>query len=194
MPSGSGRKRPLTRAQIKKIKAYLVSKNNLRDIALFHLSIDSMFRSGDILKLTVKDVLRIDGKVLDRLSVSPAGLKGSSVVPLQRDTVDALTAWIRVSDKGLNDFIFTGRKRTGSYISHAQHTRLVKQWVGAIGLNRRYYSTHSLRRTKASIIYAKTKDLEICRKLLGLRSISATRNYLGLETKEPLEVSASIQL
>jgi hypothetical protein len=100
---------------------------------------------------------------------------------MQEDTAKDPADWIQFSNKGLNDFIFTGRKKTGGPISHVQHTRLIKEWVEGIGLNSQNYSTHSPRRTKSGIFYEQTKNPEACRQLLGQRTPASTLDYLGIK-------------
>ena len=180
-------KKPLTKAQIRKIKDSLIQSKNLRDIALFSLSIDSMLRSCDILRLTVKDILRVDGRILKEVGVRMGKGAQSVWVHLQEDTVQALMDYINSTDKNLNAYIFTGRKNTGKPISYIQHTRLIKKWVSEIGLKPDNFSTHSIRRSKVTLVYKKTKDPHICRQLLGQDSVTNTARYLGIEKRDPLK-------
>jgi len=187
-------KKPLTKAQIRKIKDLLKTSNNLRDMALFNLSIDSMLRSCDILKLTVKDILRVDGCVLKEVDIKMGKGTQSVWVHLQEDTVQTLVDYINSTDKNLNDYIFTGRKNTGKPISYIQHTRLIKKWVSQIGLKPDLFSTHSIRRSKVSLVYKKTQDPEICRQLLGQDSVTNTARYLGIKKRDPLKEAQKIVL
>ena len=187
-------KKPLTKVQIRKIKDSLKSSNNLRDMALFSLSIDSMLRSCDILKLTVKDILRVDGCILKEVGIKMGKGTQSVWVHFQEDTVQMLVDYINSTDKNLNDYIFTGRKNTGKPISYIQHTRLIKKWVSQIGLKPDQFSTHSIRRSKVSLVYKKTQDPEICRQLLGQDSITNTARYLGIKKRDPLKEAQKIVL
>jgi integrase len=189
-----GQKKPLTKNQIKKIKTLLKSDGNLRDFALFSFSIDSMLRSSDILNLRVTDIVDTVGYVLSTIDIKQMKTSKTVTVQLQDDTIEALKKWIESSDKLPIDFIFTGRKKTNRPISHVQHTRLVKKWVELLELDSRKYSTHSMRRSKSSIIYAETKDVEICRQLLGQSNTTATSRYLGIEKEDALKVAAAIRL
>jgi integrase len=59
----------------------------------------------------------------------------------------------------LNDFVFPSRNDYMEHLSTRQYVRLVRKWFTGIGLQAEYYGTHSLRRTKASIIYEATGNL-----------------------------------
>ena len=194
MKTSVGQKKPLTRNQNKKIKTLLIAEGNLRDIALFSLSIDSMLRSCDLLKLKVGDLLDTSGEIPDKIDIQQNKTSKTVTVQMQDDTIDSLLKWIETSGKESNDFIFTGRKGTGLPISHVQHTRLVKKWVELLELPSKGYSTHSLRRSKSSIVYAETKDIEVCRQLLGQSNTTATSRYLGIEKDDALKIAAGIKL
>jgi integrase len=165
--------------QIKKIKTLLISEGNLRDVAMFGLSIDSMLRSCDLLNLKVVDLVDTNGEIHGQIDIQQQKTGKTVTIQVQGDTIISLKKWIEASGKASNDFIFTGRKETGRPISHVQHTRLVKKWVELLELLSKGYSTHSLRRSKSSIVYAETKDIEVCRQLLGQSNTTATSRYLG---------------
>ncbi|RUI15299.1 hypothetical protein IPC443_29930 [Pseudomonas aeruginosa] len=59
-----------------------------------------------------------------------------------------------------------GSLRPG-HLSTQQYARIVKAWVKAIGLDPAMYGTHTMRRTKASLIYRRTKNLRAVHLLLG---------------------------
>ncbi|MEW6406067.1 MAG: tyrosine-type recombinase/integrase, partial [Chloroflexota bacterium] len=62
-------------------------------------------------------------------------------------------------------------------------------WVTAIGLDRNSYGTHSMRRTKASLIYRRTKNLRAVQILLGHTKLESTVRYLGIEVEDALELA-----
>ena len=74
-------------------------------------------------------------------------------------------------------------------ISQMQYQRLVKGWLESLGLAADDYSTHSLRKTKASAIYDATKNVEAVRQLLGHASVAATSAYLGIEQAKALDIA-----
>ena len=128
MEKSVGQKKPLTRNQIRNLKSRLILEGNLRDVALFSLSIDSMLRSCDLLKLQVGDLMDMSGEIPNKIDLQQKKTGKTVTIHVQGNTIDSLKKWIEVSGKGTNDFIFTGRKNTGCAISHVQHTRLVKKW------------------------------------------------------------------
>ena len=67
--------------------------------------------------------------------------------------------------------------------------RLVHEWVVGIGLPAQDYGTHSLRRTKASIIYKATGNLRAVQILLGHAKIDSTVRYLGVDVEDALELA-----
>ena len=62
-------------------------------------------------------------------------------------------------------------------------------WVQQIGLDSSAYGTHSMRRTKASLIYRRTKNLRAVQLLLGHAKIESTVRYLGIEVDDALEMA-----
>jgi integrase len=54
-----------------------------------------------------------------------------------------------------------------------QYARLVSRWVASIGLDAKLFGTHSLRRTKATLIY-RTGNLRAGQLLLGHTKIEST--------------------
>jgi integrase len=66
---------------------------------------------------------------------------------------------------------------------------LVDEWVAAIGLDPALFGTHSLRRTKASLIYKRTGNLRAVQILLGHRKIESTVRYLGVDLEDALALS-----
>jgi site-specific recombinase XerD len=59
----------------------------------------------------------------------------------------------------MGDYVFPSRINHADHLSTRQYARLVDEWVVGVGLRREKYGTHSLRRTKASIIYKATANL-----------------------------------
>lgn len=191
-----GQKRPLTIYEIRAIHKYLIDTSCLRNTALFCLAIDSMLRCIDLLNIKVRDISDSYGQVADSFTVIQQKTRKPVAVKLERSTQNSLQQWIEYEDKSLDDFIFTGLTRTtkGMSISASHYRILVKQWVRHIGLDPKNYSTHSLRRTKATLIYQATKDPEVVRILLGHTSLTNTAVYLGIDTNHAFEVASQIKL
>jgi integrase len=82
--------------------------------------------------------------------------------------------------------MFPGKGSSGRHLSTCQYARIVKGWVESIGLDGFDYGSHSMRRTKASLIYQRTKNLRAIQLLLGHPKIESTVRYLGVEVDEAL--------
>jgi integrase len=75
-----------------------------------------------------------------------------------------------------------------------QYARIVDAWVRQIGLNRVCYGTHTLRRTKATLIYRRTKNLRAVQLLLGHTKLESTVRYLGIEVDDALEMAEQTEV
>ena len=95
---------------------------------------------------------------------------------------------------GFNDFLFHSRCKKSDHLSTRQYARIVDCRVSSIGLDKSAYGTHSMRRTKASIIYRETKNLRAVQILLGHSKIDSTIRYLGVEVDDPLDLAERIQV
>jgi integrase len=177
-----GQRRPFTPRELQAIRYALEQERNARDLALFNTAIDTMLRASDLLALKVEDVVLQQQKT-----------KIGTVVTLSDKTRRALAHWIAVSFKAPGDYLFTGERRH-SPLSRSQYARLVKTWATYARLDPRHYSTHSMRRTKSSVIYDKTRNLAACQKLLGHKSIGSTAAYLGVDQRQALDIAKKIDV
>ncbi|WP_188861506.1 tyrosine-type recombinase/integrase [Marinobacterium nitratireducens] len=183
-----GQKRPLQLHEIWAIRIRLQLAGNLRELALFNLAIDSKLRGCDLVRLRVVDiahgsVIQTRAKVLQQKTGSPVQFE------LTTQTRDAVSAWLAQSNAELNDFVFRSRKHRSQHISTRQYARIVKKWITSIGLDGSAYGTHSLRRTKAALIYKRTRNLRAIQLLLGHTKIESTVRYLGIEVDDALELA-----
>lgn len=80
------------------------------------------------------------------------------------------------------------------HVSTRQYSRILGGWVGAIGLDPATYGTHSLRRTKATLIYRRTKNLRAVQLLLGHTKLESTVRYLGIEVDDALEIAEQTEV
>ena len=92
-----------------------------------------------------------------------------------------------------DDYLFTNRLTHSPHIS-TRHARIVKSWVARIGLDPNDYGTHTLRRTKATLIYKRTKNLRAVQLLLGHTKLESTVRYLGIEVDDALEMSEQTEV
>ena len=82
----------------------------------------------------------------------------------------------------------------GAHLSTRQYARLLKEWVELLGLEQSAYGTHSLRRTKVSLLYRKTGNLRACQLLLGHTKLESTVRYLGVELDDALAMSEALEI
>ena len=75
-----------------------------------------------------------------------------------------------------------------------QYARLVSSWVTTIGLDPHFFGTHSLRRTKATLIYRRTGNLRAVQLLLGHTKIESTVRYLGIEVDDALAIAEQVDV
>lgn len=111
-----------------------------------------------------------------------------------KHTREALADWIYFKDPNIYDWLFPSRKNRDNAMTTRQYGRVVKKWIDSIGLPKSSYATHSLRRTKATLIYSKTGNLRAVQILLGHEKIDSTLKYLGVEVEDALALSESIEL
>ncbi len=79
-------------------------------------------------------------------------------------------------------------------MSTRQYARLLSVWLGDIGLNPNFFGTHSLRRTKATLIYRRTGNLRAVQLLLGHTKIESTVRYLGIEVDDALAIAEQVDV
>jgi integrase len=81
-----------------------------------------------------------------------------------------------------------------AHLSTRQYARIVRKWVESIGLDVTAYGTHSMRRTKATLIYRRTKNLRAVQLLLGHTKLESTVRYLGIEVDDALEIAEQTEV
>jgi site-specific recombinase XerC len=106
----------------------------------------------------------------------------------------SLLSWLERRNGGLDDYTFPSRIDHKAHLSTRQYARLVDEWVTGIGLRREDYGTHSLRRTKASIIYKQTGNLRAVQILLGHTKIESTVRYLGVDVEDALAIAEGTEI
>ncbi|CAM3176641.1 Tyr recombinase domain-containing protein [Sphingomonas antarctica] len=188
-----GTKRPLTQKQIWAVRFFLDREGRLRDRALFDLAIDSKLRGCDLVKIKISDL--ISGEDIRTRAIVTQQKTGRPVqFELTADVRASLLQWLGARRGAVSDFAFPSRVDDGGHLSTRQYARLVDEWVSAIGLRRAEYGTHSLRRTKASMIYKATGNLRAIQILLGHTKIENTVRYLGVDVEDALVLSERIEI
>lgn len=188
-----GQKPPLKMRDVWGIRIRLQLQGNIRDLALFNIALDSKLRGCDVVKLMVNDVLH-GGEVLSRSMVMQQKTHQPVRFEITDQTKRSLQAWITKADLHQGQYLFPSRNHDSPHISTRQYARIVKSWVKMVGLDPRDYGTHSLRRTKASFIYRKTKNLRAVQLLLGHTKLESTVRYLGIDVDDALEIAEQIEI
>ena len=188
-----GAKRALKPQQVWAIRFWLDRECRLRDRAMFDLAIDSKLRGCDIVKMKIGDIVR-GGQVRSRAIVIQQKTGRLVQFELLEPARNSILAWLERRGGTLDDFVFPSRVVHANHISTRQYARLVDEWVTGIGLRREDYGTHSLRRTKASIIYKQTGNLRAVHILLGHTKIESTVRYLGVDVEDALHLAESTEI
>ena len=186
-------KRPLSEKQIKSLRK-LVDGIPLHEL-LLNLSVDLMLRGSDLLNLKVSDVVSESGSIRTEVKVKQKKTgKNTLSMPLSKNSTDSIKK--HLMDKPQEDFIFRGQKRyTQKPITIQQYARIIKGWLSDLGVeDTSNFSTHSMRKTKASVIYDKTKNVDAVRRLLGQSSVTATSAYIGVTDNSALELARNINV
>jgi site-specific recombinase XerD len=94
----------------------------------------------------------------------------------------------------LEDLLFPSRLHDSPHLGKRQSAKILGHWVDELGLDRAEHGTHSMRRTKATLIYRRTKDLRAVQLLLGRSKLESTVRYLGIEADDALEISEQTEI
>jgi len=188
-----GQKSPLKAQQVWAIRTRLQINDSKRDLALLNLAIDSKFRGCDLLNLKVSDLFS-GGEIQHRAKIIQKKTGNAVQFEISAPARDAMCDWISHASLAYHDWIFPSRKNISLKMTTRQYGRIVKSWVISIGLSKSAFGTHSLRRTKATIIYRKTGNLRAVQLLLGHEKIDSTVKYLGVEVEDALALSESIEV
>ncbi len=188
-----GPKRPLRRRDIWAIRFYLDEHKRHRDRALFDLAIDSKLRGCDLVKLRIGDLvsgasIRLRATVIQQKTGRPVQFE------MLAEARKSLETWLERRRGTTNDFVFPSRVDYLGHLSTRQYARLVDEWVTIVGLDKRDYGTHSLRRTKAALIYKATGNLRAVQILLGHTNIQNTVRYLGVDVDDALTLSERTEI
>jgi integrase len=188
-----GQKAPLKPKDIWAIRIHLRNAHHVRDLALFNLIIDSKLRGCDLVALRVRDVTH-GNQVPFRTAVVQKKTQRPIQFELTEPTRTTVAKWIETATLKPEDFLFPSRLHDSPHVSTRQYARIVEQWVTAAGLDPAAYGTHSMRWTKATLIYKRTKNLRAVQLLLGHSKLESTVRYLDIEVDDALEISEQIEI
>jgi integrase len=187
-----GAKPPLRQKHVWAIRTMLQAERCKRDLAMFNLAIDSKLRGCDVVSIRVDDVAP-NGYTIDRATVRQRKTGRPVRFELTEQTRQAVDDYLKVSRKKPGEFLFTSPK-SGRSMTPRQYGRLVSDWLIGIGLDPHLYGTHSLRRTKATLIYRRTGNLRAVQLLLGHTKIESTVRYLGIDVDDALAIAEQVDV
>ena len=188
-----GQKPPLKRGEVWAIRVRLQLAGQTRDLAMFNLAIDSKLRACDLVRIRVRDVAQ-GSQVASRANI----MQRKTRRPVQFEITDqartAIHKLIMENKLEAHDYLFSSLYSSMNHLSTRQYAKILKGWVAAIGLDPAAYGTHSLRRTKATLIYRRTKNLRAVQLLLGHTKLKSTVQYLGIELDDALEIAEQTEI
>lgn len=186
-------KPPLRTKHVWSIRTKLQVEGRTRDLAMFNLAIDSKLRGCDVVGLKVADVAP-HGLAIDRATVRQKKTGHPVRFELTEQTREAVDDYIKAAGKKPGEFLFASRRNQGRCMTTRQYARLVSEWIASIGLDPSFFGTHSLRRTKATLIYRRTGNLRAVQLLLGHTKIESTVRYLGIEVDDALAIAEQVDV
>src|SRR5665647_822758 len=189
----TGAKPPLRQKQVWAIRTKLQIEQRTRDLAIFNLAIDSKLRGCDVVAIKVEDVAP-NGYAVDRATVRQRKTGRPVRLELTEQTRQAVDDYIKTAGMKPGEFLFTACRRQERRMTTRQYARLLSEWIAGIGLDPRLFGTHSLRRTKATLIYRRTGNLRAVQLLLGHTKIESTVRYLGIEVDDALSIAEQVDL
>ena len=188
-----GQKAPLKLKEIWAIRVRLELSQRTRDLALFNLAIDSKLRACDLVKLKVRDISHGD-RVTSRAIVMQQKTGRPVQFEITEQTRKTVAEWIKASELKSDSFLFPSRIHDSLHLSTRQYARIVNDWVEEIGLDPTSYGTHTMRRTKPTLIYRRTKNIRAVQLLLGHTKLESTVRYLGIEVDDALEMAEQTEV
>jgi integrase len=188
-----GARPPLRPKHVWSIRTRLLLEGRIRDLALFNLAIDSKLRGCDVVAVRVEDVAP-NGYTMDRATVRQKKTGRPVKFELTDQTRQAIDEYLKAAAKKPGEFLFAGRRGYSHCMTTRQYARLLSEWIANIGLDPKLFGTHSLRRTKATLIYRRTGNLRAVQLLLGHTKIESTVRYLGIEVDDALAIAEQVDV
>ena len=188
-----GQKAPFKLKEIWTLRIRLQMEGRARELALLNLGIDSKLRGCDLVALRVRDVCHGD-QVATRATIMQQKTRRPVQFEITQATRDTVQVWIKLAGLRPEDFLFPSRIHDSPHLGTRQYARILEHWVEELGLDPANYGTHSMRRTKATLIYRRTKNLRAVQLLLGHSKLESTVRYLGIEVDDALEISEQTEI
>lgn len=162
-------------------------------MAMFNFAIDGKLRGCDLVNPRVRDITQ-GNQILPRAMAVQRKAQRPVQLKWTEPTRAAVAAWIAKAKLRPEQSLFPSRISKSAHVSTRPYARIVHQWVAAIGPDPTAYGTHTMRRTKATLIYKPTKNLRAVQLLLGHSKLESTVRYLGFEVDDALEISEQTEV
>ncbi len=146
-----------------------------------------------MVSLKVEDVAP-QGYAIDRATVRQRKTGRPVKFEITEQTRQAVDNGLEATGKRPGEFLFSGRRGKGGCLSTRQYARLLSEWIAGIGLDPTLFGTHSIRRTKATLIYRRTGHLRAVQLLLGHTKIESTVRYLDVEVDDAVAIAEQIDV
>jgi len=143
--------------------------------------------------LKVEDIAP-NGYAADRATIRQKKTGQPVRFEITEQTRQAVDEYLRATGRKSGQVMFNGRRTADRRMTTRQYARLVSKWIAGIGLDPHVFGTHSLRRTKAALIYRRTGNLRAVQLLLGHRKIESTARYLGIEVDDALAIAEQVDV
>ena len=189
----TGQKPPLQPKHVWAIRTRLQLAKRTRDLALFNLAIDSKLRGCDVVRLRIEDVAP-HGHAVERATVRQKKTGRPVTFEITEQTRIAIGDYLMGTEKSARDYLFTGRRGKNHCLTTRQYARLVSEWISGIGLDASRFGTHSLRRTKAALIYRRAGNLRAVQLLLGHSKVESTIRYLGIDVDDAISIAEQVDI
>ena len=188
-----GAKPPLWPKHVWSIRTKLHIEGRILELALFNLL--SIASCGDAMSLRSRSKTLLPMGMRSPVRRCVRKKTGRPVrFELTDHTREAVDAYLKLAGKKRHEFLFTSHRRPGEGMTTRQYARFVSDWIAGIGLDPHVFGTHSLRRTKATLIYRRTGNLRAVQLLLGHTKIESTVRYLGIEVDDALAIAEEVDV
>jgi integrase len=189
----TGAKPPLRPKHVWSIRPKLQIEDRVRDLAMFNLAIDSKLRGCDVVTIKVEDVAA-NGYTGDRATVRQKKTGRPVRFELSEQTRQAVDDYLKVANKKAGRVLVY--RSPGPCTQHDNTSICAARFgvVGRVGLDPRFFGTHSLRRTKATLIYRRAGNLGAVQLPLGHTKIESPVRYLGIEVYDALAIAEQVDV
>lgn len=135
-----------------------------------------------------------NGYPMDRATVRQKKTGRPVKFELTDQTRQAVDDYLKAAGKKPGQYLFSGRGGFGQCMTTRQYARIFSEWLASIGLDPKIFGAHSLRRTKATLIYRRTGNLRAVQLLLGHTKIESTLRYLGIDVDDALAIAEQVDV